>query len=253
MQAPIYLSLIIPAYNEERRLPITLEKVLHFINQQAFKAEVIVVENGSTDRTAEIVRELASRQPDLYYLTEAVPGKGNAVRRGMLAAKGEYRFMADADLSMPIEETIHFIPPQLTHFDIAIASREAPGAVRYSEPAYRHWGGRAVNTLIRLLALPGLHDTQCGFKCFRAPIAEDLFRQQTLTGWSFDIELLYIARMRGYRVVELPIPWHYRAESKINPVQDALRMLLDILTIRKNALQGKYAPQPSPHSNTSRA
>ena len=243
MQAPIHLSLIIPAYNEARRLPNTLEQVLNFVNQQTYPAEIIVVENGSTDRTAEIAREFASRCPNLTLLSEPAPGKGNAVRRGMLAAKGEYRFMADADLSMPIEEVSRFLPPQLSGFDIAIASREAPGAIRYNEPAFRHWGGRAINTLIRVLALPGLHDTQCGFKCFRAPVAEDLFRQQTLTGWSFDIELLYIARMRGYRIVELPIPWHYRAESKVNPVKDALRMAMDILTIRKNALQGKYAPK----------
>ncbi len=241
MQASILLSLIIPAYNEEHRLPKTLEKVLHFIQQQAYPAEILVVENGSTDRTAEIVRTFARHCPNLFLLSEAAPGKGNAVRRGMLAAQGEFRFMADADLSMPIEEVNRFLPPQLTDFDIAIASREAPGAIRYDEPAFRHYGGRVINTLIRLMALPGLNDTQCGFKCFRADVAEDLFRHQTLTGWSFDIELLYIARTRGYRIVELPIPWYYRAESKINPLQDALRMAKDILVIRKNARLGKYA------------
>lgn len=242
MQAPIHLSLIIPALNEERRLPETLEKVLAFVQEQAYCSEIIVVENGSTDRTVEIAREYAARHPHLTVLSEPAPGKGNAVRRGMLAARGAYRFMADADLSMPVEEVSRFIPPQLANFDIAIASREAPGAVRYHEPAFRHWGGRAINTMIRLLALPGLNDTQCGFKCFRASVAEDLFRKQTLTGWSFDIELLFIARMRRYRIVELPIPWYYRSESKVNPVRDALRMGLDILTIRKNALTGKYAP-----------
>jgi dolichyl-phosphate beta-glucosyltransferase len=243
LQTLCFLSLIIPAFNEERRLPNTLNKVLGFINQQKYSAEIIVIENGSTDGTAEIAREFASRHPNLTSLSEPLPGKGNAVRRGMLAAKGEFRFMADADLSMPIEEVNRFLPPQQQNFDIAIASREASGAIRYNEPAFRHWGGRAINTVIRLLALPGLYDTQCGFKCFRAPVAEDLFRQQTLTGWSFDIELLYVARMRGYRVIELPIPWHYRAESKVNPIQDALLMAYDILTIRKNARQGKYAPQ----------
>lgn len=241
MPASVHLSLIIPAYNEEHRLPNTLDKTLAFIQQQTYTAEIIIVENGSVDRTAEIARAYAARHPQLIVLNESTPGKGNAVRRGMLAARGEYRFMADADLSMPIDEVNRFIPPHLTDIDIAIASREAPGAVRYNEPAFRHWGGRAVNTLIRLLALPGLKDTQCGFKCFRAPVAEDLFRHQTLTGWSFDIELLYIARLRGYRILEMPIPWYYRDESKVNPLRDALRMVADILRVRQNARIGKYA------------
>lgn len=244
LQAPIPLSLIIPAYNEERRLPQTLEKVLTFAERQTFPLEVLIVENGSRDRTLEIAQTYAAQHSCLTVLSEPHPGKGNAVRRGMLAAQGAFRFMADADLSMPIEEVSRFIPPQLSDFDIAIASREAPGAIRYNEPAFRHWGGRAINTLIRLMALPGLHDTQCGFKCFRAAVAEDLFQRQTLTGWSFDIELLYIARLRGYRVLELPIPWYYGAESKISPMRDALRMITDILTIRKNAQAGKYAQTP---------
>ena len=158
----------------------------------------------------------------------------------MLAARGEYRFMCDADLSMPVGEIPRFIPPELTDFDLAIASREAPGSIRYDEPYYRHLGGRAINLMIRLLALPELHDTQCGFKCFRGAVAEDLFQRQTLTNWSFDIELLYIAKLRAYRVVELPIPWHFNPESKLNVVQDALRMGLDILQIRRNARQGLY-------------
>lgn len=243
MPAPIFLSLIVPAHNEERRLPDTLEKILEFLRQQDYSSEVIVVENGSQDRTAEVGQRFARQHAQVRLLREALPGKGNAIRRGMLAATGAFRFMADADLSMPIEEVGRFLPPCLAEFDIAIASREAPGAIRYHEPAYRHWGGRMVNILIRLLALPGLRDTQCGFKCFRAAVAEDLFRCQTLAGWSFDIEILYVARLRGYRIVELPIPWYYQNESKVRPLQDALRMALDILTIRKNAWQGKYAPQ----------
>ncbi len=167
-------------------------------------------------------------------------GKGNAVRAGMLVAQGEYRFMADADLSMPIEEITRFLPPVLTEYDVAIATREAEGSVRYEEPAYRHLGGRLINAVIRLMALPGLNDTQCGFKCFRAIIAEDLFRNQTMTGWSFDVELLYIAHLRGYRVVEVPINWYFSAESKVNAVRDALRMVVDIFQIRRNARRGLY-------------
>ncbi|HNB51577.1 MAG TPA: glycosyltransferase, partial [Anaerolineales bacterium] len=140
MPATVHLSLIIPAYNEEHRLPNTLDKTLAFIQQQPYAAEIIIVENGSVDRTPEIARSYAVRHPQIVVLHETRSGKGNAVRRGMLTAQGEYRFMADADLSMPIEEVNRFLPPHLTDFDIAIASREAPGAVRYNEPAFRHWG-----------------------------------------------------------------------------------------------------------------
>jgi hypothetical protein len=162
------------------------------------------------------------------------------VRRGILEAHGEYRFMCDADLSMPVDEINHFLPPALPGADIVIGSREAPGAVRYNEPYYRHLGGRAVNTMIRLLILPGLNDTQCGFKCFRAPVAEELFRLQTLTGWAFDVELLYLARQRGYSIVELPIHWYFNPESKLNVIQDAIKMGMDILAIHWNKLRGVY-------------
>ena len=245
MQQAPFLSMVIPAHNEEHRLPGTLEQVSSFLAQQDYTAEVIVVENGSSDHTADIARIFVARYPNMRLIQETRRGKGLAIHVGMLAARGEYRFMCDADLSMPITELNRFIPPILTDFDIAIASREAAGAVRYNEPYYRHLGGRAINTLIRLFALPGLQDTQCGFKCFRDPIAEDLFCQQTLIDWSFDIEILYIARQRGYRVVELPIPWYFNPETKLNPVQDAIRMWLDILTILRNARQGKYGSKKS--------
>jgi glycosyltransferase involved in cell wall biosynthesis len=234
------LSIIIPAYNEEGRLPDTLEQAFTFLQNQSYLAEVLVVENGSQDRTYEVARQFAADHPQFYALHEPGRGKGLAVRRGMLAARGEYRFMCDADLSMPIAEINRFLPPALTEFDIAIASREARGAVRFNEPAYRHLGGRAINLMIRALILPGLHDTQCGFKCFRGQVVEDLFHHQTFNGWSFDIELLYIARRRNYRIVELPIPWHFNPESKLNVLQDAIQMGLDILQMRRNAWKGVY-------------
>jgi hypothetical protein len=161
----------------------------------------------------------------------------------MLQATGQYRFMCDADLSMPISEVNSFLPPALTDFDIAIASREAPGSVRYNEPSYRHWGGRGINLLIRWFALPGLRDTQCGFKCFKAEVAEDIFRFQTFSGISFDPEVLYIARLRGYKTIELPIPWYYSDESRIHLFRDTLALIQDLLTIRRNAHQGVYDPQ----------
>ena len=241
---PPFLSIIIPAHNEEIRLPRTLRQVFAFLEKQTYSAEVIIVENGSSDRTFEMAHEFAARHSNLIVIHEAQAGKGNAVRRGVLEARGEYRFICDADLSMPINELIKFLPPVLNDFDIAIASREAPGAVRYNEPAYRHWGGRAINLAIRLLILPGLNDTQCGFKCFRAETAEKLFNQQTLMGWSFDIEILYLARRKHLKVKEIPVQWYFDADSKVRAVRDALRMLSDIFRIHINALRGRYDLKP---------
>ena len=236
----VFLSIVIPAHNEERRLPSTLEQTHAFLQVQPYVAEVLIVENGSQDQTYQIAQEFAHSYSQFRVLRETERGKGLAVKRGMLEATGAYRFMCDADLSMPVTEINRFLPLARTGFDIAIASREAPGAVRYNEPPYRHLGGRLINTIIRLLALPGLNDTQCGFKCFRAGVAEDLFRHQTLTGWSFDIELLYIARRRGYKVIEIPIPWYFNPDSKLSAVQDAFKMGLDIFSIRMNAMRGVY-------------
>jgi dolichyl-phosphate beta-glucosyltransferase len=239
LQQP-FLSLIIPAYNEEQRLPETLKRVLAFLESQSYTYEVLLVENGSQDRTLEIAQDYARRYASLHVLSAPVRGKGWAVRQGMLAAQGEYRFMADADLSMPIAEINRFLPPALSDVDISIASREAPGAVRYNEPAYRHLVGRVYNLMIRLLALPGLNDTQCGFKCFRGEVAEDVFRRQTLIGWSFDVEILFIARQRGYSIQELSIPWYFNPDSKVRVLHDSLQMGLDLIKIRLNALRGVY-------------
>lgn len=239
-----FLSIIIPAYNEEKRLPETLEQVFSFLAEQEYIAEVIVVENGSRDRTYKIAKELSAVFQNLYVLQNKETGKGKAVQRGMLKARGAYRIFCDADLSMPIEEIARFIPPH-NDADIVIASREVEGAIRYDEPHQRHLTGRVFNFIIRTLAIPDIHDTQCGFKGFRADVAEDLFGHQSIQGWAFDVELLYIAKLRGYEVVELPIPWHYREESKISIFRDSFRMFLDILKIRRNARQRLY-DIPSP-------
>ena len=236
----LFLSIIIPVYNEENRLPHAMEQVFAFLEKQAYPGEVLVIENGSTDATLQLAQQYAREYPNLRVFHEPEPGKGNAVRRGMTEARGSYRFVCDVDLSMPVEEINHFLPPALTGFDIAIASREAPGAVRYNEPYYRHLTGRVFNCLIRLLVLPDIQDTQCGFKCFRAAVAEDIFRYQTLTGWSFDVEILHIACQRGYRITEVPICWYYSTESKIHILRDSWRMFLDLLTIRRNARRGVY-------------
>jgi glycosyltransferase involved in cell wall biosynthesis len=239
-----FLSIVIPAYNEENRLPETLEQVLAYLKKQPFPSDVIVVENGSSDGTFEVARKFAEQHANLYVIKNDQRGKGLAIQRGVKEAKGEYVLLCDADLSMPVEEISKFLPPQLNNVDIAIASREAPGAVRYNEPYYRHFTGRVFNTLIHLLVLPGLQDTQCGFKCIRAEVARDIFPYQTLTGWAFDVELLYIARHHGYQIVEIPIDWYFNADSKISVLRDSLRMFLDLLLIRRNARRGLYDPKP---------
>ena len=235
-----FLSLVIPAHNEESRLPATLEQVFAFLTLQNYAAEVIVVENGSTDRTLEIAQSFASRHTQLKVIHTDERGKGLAVKQGMLAARGAFRFFADADFSMPVSEINRFLPPALPDCDIVIASRETPGAVRYNEPFRRHLSGRIFNALIRLVVLPGLDDTQCGFKCFRARVAEEIFPRQTMPGWSFDVELLYIARRKGYRIKEVGIPWYFNPETKVSLVRDSLRMASDLFAIRRNARRGLY-------------
>ncbi|MBN1306177.1 MAG: glycosyltransferase family 2 protein [Anaerolineales bacterium] len=239
---PPFLSIVIPAYNEEHRLPKALEQVFTFLKAQSYSSEVLVIENGSSDQTYQVALNYKHRYPGLKILRATKRGKGSAVKKGMLEAQGEYRFVCDCDLSMPITEANRFFPPQ-SHKDISIGSREAPGAIRYNEPAYRHTAGRVFNFLIRWLALPGLHDTQCGFKCFRAETAESIFPYQTLEGWAFDVEILFIARRQGFQIEEIPIPWYFNADSRISVIKDSWRMFADLLIIRWNALIGKYGPK----------
>jgi dolichyl-phosphate beta-glucosyltransferase len=236
----MYLSIIIPAHNEERRLPPTLKAIDAFLDHQPFESEVLVVENGSQDLTAVVTEAFAADHPRVKLFREHGRGKGLAVRRGILSAQGEYRFICDADLSMPIEELPKFLPPLATDYEVAIGSREAPGAHRFNEPAFRHVQGRIFSDLVKYFALPGFEDTQCGFKCFSARAAEDLFSVQQFEGMSFDVEVLFIARERGYRIVEVPIDWYYRSESRVQPLADPLRMLLDILRIHRNWRAGRY-------------
>ncbi len=236
-----FLSIVVPAYNEEARLPASLQAIAEFVEQQPYPVEVIVVDNNSTDSTQAIAQELASEQPYIRVLFEKTQGKGAAVRTGMLAARGQYRFICDADLSMPIEEVQKFLPPQLSGYDIAIASREAPGAVRYNEPWYRHLMGRVFNTIVRLFAVPGFQDTQCGFKMFRDDVAESVFPLQTMNGWSFDVEVLYAAQRRGYRIVEVPINWYYKDNTRIHPIRDSINMFAEVFKIRRNGLRGMYS------------
>lgn len=236
----VSLSLVIPAYNEEGRLRNSLDEIIRFVRDQQFPIEVVIVNNNSTDNTQAVIDEATAEFPFIRGLIEYQQGKGAAVRTGMLAAENEYLFICDADLSMPVSEVLKFLPPQLKGYDIAIASREAPGAVRIDEPPFRHFIGRIFNMIVRLFAVRGFHDTQCGFKCFRRDVAHDLFPLQTIEGWSFDVEMLHIAQRRGYLIEEVPITWYYKNNSKIKPFHDAMKMFRDVLKIRWNSWRGKY-------------
>lgn len=238
-----FLSIILPAHNEEQRLPQTLRQVTQFIQSQEYLIELVIVENASSDRTLEIAREFASQNENVLVLHEERPGKGLAVKEGMLAASGEYRFFCDVDFSMPITEIPKFLPPNLKNTDIAIASREAKGAVRYDEPFSRHIIGRVFNMVVWILALPGINDTQCGFKCFSAEVSEKLFPLQSIHGWAFDVEILAIAKQLGYKIVEVPVPWYYQSQSKVNVVKDLMRTLKELFKVRKIIRSRSYEKQ----------
>lgn len=226
------LSIIVPAYNEEKRLPKCLEALSIFCRTQPFPIDVLIVENGSTDNTYEIADDFSKQNSNFRVIREQQRGKGLAVKRGMLETDSLYRLFTDVDLSVPIEEAIKFLPPDCNS-DIAIASREAPGSHRYGEPWNRHLMGRVFNLLVNLLILPGIKDTQCGFKCFQGNVADDIFPYLNLNGWSFDVEILYLARLRGYTINEIPVTWYYQENSKVNPLTDSVRMFTDILMIKK--------------------
>lgn len=242
-----HLSIIIPALNEEQRLPPTLSRIETFLEAQPFTAEIIIVDNGSTDDTAKFVQSYLTMHPRVKLIQLAERGKGRAVKAGMLAADGDYRFICDADLSMPIDEVVKFLPPHDEGFDINIGTREGPGAERIGEPAYRHLMGRVNNLIIKIMALPDFEDTQCGFKMFSRKAAEDLFAVQLMHGIGFDVELLFIAKKRGYTVREVPITWYFDPDSRMRLVQDSLNMLREIWQIRQNWKNGLYAPRsPEP-------
>lgn len=233
----VSLSIVIPAFNEARRIGATLDQLSAFLSRQPWDWEIRVVDDGSADDTCSIVETAARQESHIVLQREPHRGKGGAVKAGLIAAKTDFRFLCDADLSMPPEELPRFLPPVLTGFDIAIASREGQGARRVGEPWRRHIVGRLFNYAIRWLVLPGIADTQCGFKMFTAKSVDDVFPHVTLDGWAFDVEVLSIAKKLGLRIVEVPIEWHYRAESRLSVMRDGVRMLNDLFKIRAKRLK----------------
>ncbi len=241
------LSIVIPAYNEARRLPESFARLYEYVQRLPMLVEVIVVDDGSDDSTAAVVRAWMGRWHALRLIQITHAGKGAAVRAGALAAQGAWIFLADADFSMPVQELALFIPVETPQVDVLIGSREAPGAQRIGEPFYRHLMGRAFNVAARRLLVSGIRDTQCGFKRLRREVALDLFFHQTISGWGFDVELLYMAQLRGYSIREVPITWYFKAGSKVHAFRDTLSMGRDLITIWRNAGAAAYTRRIFPH------
>ena len=203
----------------------------------------MVVDDGSTDDTAALVKAQADEFPAIRLLQVPHGGKGWAVKNAMLAAQGEYRILCDADLSVPIEQVDRLLPPLVSEVDIALGSRAVPGAQRIGEPPRRHLMGRIYNAFVRLIAVSGIQDTQCGFKCYRGEVVPSLFGRLTMDGFAFDVEVLFIAGKDGMSLREIPVDWYYRENSKVRDFRDSLAMTLDLLRIRWRHLRGRYQEQ----------
>ena len=206
--------------------------MVSYLQSRDYAWELVVANDGSTDETARLALEAAEGDDRVRVLPLPHGGKGWAVRNGMLAASGEFRLLCDADLSVPICQVERLLPPANGDVDVAVGSREAPGAARYGEPGRRHVMGRLFNLLTRRVAIPGIADTQCGFKCFRAESAIPIFESATMNGFSYDVEVLHLARRQGLTIAEIGIDWHYREFSKVRPLRDAFSMAVDLLRIR---------------------
>lgn len=234
-----FLSIVIPAYNEEKRLPKTLKSIFEFLKRQDYSSEVIVVDDGSSDATASEVKNEKLKVKNLRLLTHPKNlGKGAAVRTGVLTARGEFILFTDADGSTPIGEVNKLLPHPL---DIAIGSRYLPQShIKIRQPWYRRFLGLWANKLIQLTLLPGISDTQCGFKLFRANAAKEIFASSTINRWGFDMEILFLAQKRGYRIKEVPIIWVNSPQTRLRPVRSALSTLGELIQIKWNQWQGKY-------------
>ena len=237
-----FLSVVIPAYNEEIRIAKSLEKIYLYLEQQTYTYELIVVDDGSSDQTVKIVTDILKRIEHGKLLQNKVNrGKGYSVRRGVLHSAGDCVLFSDADLSTPIEELEKLLPYLKQGYDIAIGSRALKESdIQIHQPWYREYMGKFFNVIVRSLMLSKFHDTQCGFKCFRGDVARELFAQQTINHFSFDVEVLFLAARYNYTVKEVPIQWFNEPNTRVDAIKDSSRMLKDLLKIRYNAWTGKY-------------
>jgi dolichyl-phosphate beta-glucosyltransferase len=240
-QYPRY-SIIIPAYNESARIPATLRSVVDTIRARDWDAEVVVVNDGSRDNTAEVVREFARKYPEIRVLENPENrGKGFSVRHGVLDALGDVVLFTDADLSSPMDEAGDLFAAIANGADIAIGSRWlATSRQTHRQPLYRQFFGRCFNLLTRMVMNLPFADTQCGFKAFTRSAAQTVFQLQTIERWGFDPEILFIALKRGYQITEVPVSWAHDARTRISYLRDGLQMLKELAIVRWNALIGRY-------------
>lgn len=245
-----FLSVVIPSYNEMKNLDRgVLDQVLSYLKNQKYTWEILLSDDGSADGTTAKLHEFAKKDKRVQVVENIHAGKGPTVQSGMLKATGEWVLFTDFDQSTPLSEIEKLLAYQNTH-QVIIGSREITGAKRDQEPIHRHIMGKGFNVLVQALAIPGIYDSQCGFKVFRHDACQDIFsqlvvygrskeRQDAFTG-AFDVEALFLARKKGYQIKEVPIVWHHNETDRVNPVKDSLRMLTDIIKVRLADLSGKY-------------
>lgn len=235
------LSIVVPAYNEELRLPASLERIAGFLAESGHHAEVIVVDDGSRDRTAALAESFGTRLPVRVLRNGVNRGKGFSVRHGMLEARGAFVLFSDADLSAPIEEAEKLIQALEQGYDVAIGSRAVNrDLIEVHESPFREFAGIIFNKIVRIILRLPFVDTQCGFKAFRRQRCQILFQQQTIERFGFDPELLYLARHHGLRSTEIPVRWAHSPATKVNMLRDSIQMFVDVFRIRWNALRGRY-------------
>lgn len=239
------LSIVIPAWNEALRLPRSLQIIGEYLRRKGISAEIIVVNDGSTDATAALARQAARELPVRVLDNPVNRGKGYSVRRGMLAARGRTWLFTDADLSAPIEEVEKLLSALRAGADVVIGSRSRKELILSHQSRWRELAGRTFNRLVFLILGLRFEDTQCGFKLFRREAGAWIFARQRVTGWGFDPELLFLARLRGFNVAEIPVAWSHAEGAKIRMVRDSAHMFTEILAIRWHALRGRYHQPPA--------